>query len=87
VVKSSDPDSLKDSKGKPIIRPYTPISPSDKESELVLLVKKYDNGNASKYIHSLKPGESLSMKGPFPKWDYKINEFDEVALIGGGSGM
>jgi len=87
VVKSTDPDALKDSKGKPIVRPYTPISPSEKQGELVLLVKRYDNGNASKYIHSLKPGESLSMKGPFPKWDYKINEFDEVALIGGGSGI
>ena len=87
MVKSSDPDALKDSKGKPIIRPYTPISSPEKEGELELLVKKYDNGNVSKHIHSLKPGESLSIKGPFPKWDYKINEFDEVGLIGGGSGM
>jgi len=54
---------------------------------LVFLIKKYDNGNASKYIHSMKPGESLSIKGPFPKFDFKINEFDEVALIGGGSGI
>jgi len=87
VVRSSDPEALKDPKGKPIIRPYTPISPSDKEGELVFLIKKYDNGNASKYIHSMKPGESLSIKGPFPKFDFKINEFDEVALIGGGSGI
>lgn len=87
VVKSSDPEALQDAKGKPIVRPYTPISPSDKEGELVLLVKKYDNGNASKYIHSLKPGETLGIKGPFPKFDYKANEFEEVGLIGGGSGM
>ena len=87
MVKSSDPDVLKDAGGKPIIRPYTPISPSDKQGELVLMIKKYDNGNASKYIHSLKPGDSLSMKGPFRKWDYKINEFEEVGMIGGGSGM
>jgi len=87
VVRSSDPEALKDAKGKPIVRPYTPISPSDKEGELVLIVKKYDTGNASKHIHSLKPGDSLSMKGPFPKWDYKINEFHEVGLIGGGSGI
>jgi len=87
VVKSSDPEALKDAKGKPIVRPYTPISPSDKEGELVLMIKKYENGNASKHIHSLKPGDSLSFKGPFPKWDYKINEFDEVGLIGGGSGI
>lgn len=54
VVKSSDPEALKDKKGKPIIRPYTPISPSDAKGELALLVKKYDNGNASKHIHDLK---------------------------------
>ncbi|KAJ8515439.1 hypothetical protein ONZ45_g7137 [Pleurotus djamor] len=97
VVKSSDPNALVNDKGKPIIRPYTPISPPDLKGELTLLVKKYDTGNASKYIHSLKAslfhrlaiyeGDTLAMKGPIPKWPYKINEFDEVALIGGGSGI
>ncbi|THV06483.1 cytochrome-b5 reductase [Dendrothele bispora CBS 962.96] len=87
IVKSSDPEALKDSKGKPIIRPYTPISPSDLPGELTLLVKKYDNGNASKHIHSLKEGDTLSIKGPIPKWPWKMNEFDQVALIGGGSGI
>jgi cytochrome-b5 reductase len=54
VVKSSDPEALKDANGKPIIRPYTPISQPDEKGELALMVKKYQNGNASKYIHSLK---------------------------------
>ena len=54
IVKSSDPEALKDAKGKPIIRPYTPISGPDHKGELVLLVKKYDEGKASKYIHELK---------------------------------
>ena len=54
AVKSSDPEALKDANGKPIIRPYTPISPSDAKGELTLLVKKYDSGNASKHIHLLK---------------------------------
>jgi cytochrome-b5 reductase len=71
VVKSSDPEALKDPKGKPIIRPYTPISPSNKKGELTFLVKRYDAGNASKHVHSLKPGESLSIKGPIEKWPYK----------------
>ncbi|KAG6832099.1 hypothetical protein H0H93_013599, partial [Arthromyces matolae] len=54
VVKSSDPEALKDAKGKPIIRPYTPVSSPTKRGEFSLLVKKYENGNASKYIHELK---------------------------------
>jgi len=87
VVKSSDPEVLKDAKGKPIIRAYTPISPSDAEGELTLLVKKYDSGNVSKHIHSLSLGNYLSIKGPISKWPYKTNEFDQVALIGGGSGI
>ncbi|KDR85519.1 hypothetical protein GALMADRAFT_234435 [Galerina marginata CBS 339.88] len=87
VVKASDPEALKDAKGKPIIRPYTPVSHSDATGELVLLVKEYENGNMSKYIHTLKEGDTLAMKGPIPKFPYKANEFDEVALIGGGSGI
>ncbi|KZS93256.1 cytochrome-b5 reductase [Sistotremastrum niveocremeum HHB9708] len=87
VVKASDPEALKDSKGKPIIRPYTPVSPSDAPGELAFLIKKYDSGNASKYIHELKVGDSLAIKGPIAKFDFKINQFDEVGLIGGGSGI
>ncbi|RXW18572.1 hypothetical protein EST38_g7283 [Candolleomyces aberdarensis] len=87
IVKSSDPEVLKDAKGKPIIRPYTPISGPDHKGELVLLVKKYDEGKASKHIHELKEGETLSLKGPISKFPYKANEFEEVALIGGGSGI
>ncbi|KAF9444346.1 ferredoxin reductase-like protein [Macrolepiota fuliginosa MF-IS2] len=87
VVKSSDPEALLNDKGKPIVRPYTPISPPDQPGELTFLIKKYETGNASKYIHALKEGETLALKGPIPKFPYKENEFDQVALIGGGSGI
>ncbi|KAL4067277.1 hypothetical protein V8B97DRAFT_1976861 [Scleroderma yunnanense] len=84
VLKS---DNFKDANGKPIARPYTPISPSDAEGELTFLIKKYENGNVSKYIHSLAPGDTLDVKGPLPKWPWKMNEFDEVGLIAGGTGI
>ncbi|KAG5340556.1 hypothetical protein C0989_001242 [Termitomyces sp. Mn162] len=87
VVKASDPEALKDAKGKPVIRPYTPISSPDHKGDFSLLIKKYETGNASKYIHELKEGDTLSFKGPIAKFPYKANEFDEVALIGGGSGI
>ena len=98
--------ALKNDKGKPVIRPYTPISPSNAPGELTFLVKQYPQGLASVHIHNLKPGDTLSIKGPILKFPYKskqstfscappiyralfvsVNEFDEVALIGGGSGM
>ncbi|KAI5119717.1 hypothetical protein M0805_001431 [Coniferiporia weirii] len=87
VVKSSDPEALKTSKGKPVIRPYTPISPSDAPGELTFLIKRYQEGLASVHIHSLKPGDTLSIKGPILKFPYKVNEFKHVGLIGGGSGI
>ncbi|KAF8167564.1 cytochrome-b5 reductase [Crassisporium funariophilum] len=87
VVKASDPEALLDSKGKPIIRPYTPVSPPDAPGELALLIKRYESGNMSKHIFTLKEGDTLSMKGPITKFPYKANEFDEIALIGGGSGI
>jgi len=87
VVKSSDPEALKDDKGKPIIRPYTPVSDANQKGELTLLVKKYDAGIVSKHIHSLKEGDTLAIQGPYPTFPYTVNEFDEIALIGGGSGI
>lgn len=49
--------------------------------------KKYETGNVSKHIHSLKVGDTLKIKGPLPKWPWKMNELEEVGLIGGGSGI
>jgi len=87
IVKSSDPEGLKDAKGKPVIRPYTPISRSDTPGELTFLIKKYENGLASGYIHGLKPGDKLAIKGPIQKFPYKDNEFEEVGMIAGGTGI
>lgn len=54
LVKAAEPEALNDPKGNPVIRPYTPVSSADKTGELVFVIKKYDTGVMSKYIHSLK---------------------------------
>ncbi|KAH8099858.1 ferredoxin reductase-like C-terminal NADP-linked domain-containing protein [Cristinia sonorae] len=90
VVVKSAPDAANPSltdKGKPVIRPYTPISPPDQEGELTFLIKRYEQGKMSQHIHSLKEGEKLSIKGPIMKFEYKTNQFDEVGMIAGGSGI
>jgi cytochrome-b5 reductase len=87
VVQASNPEALTDPKGKPIIRPYTPISPPDRKGELAFLIKRYEDGKLSHYFHTLKEGDSLALKGPILKFPYKANELDEVALIGGGTGI
>ena len=57
-----------DEKGNLAVRAYTPISSPEREGELTLLTKKYENGVISKYVHErLKPGGTLAIKGPISK--------------------
>ena len=61
-----------DKKGNLAVRPYTPISRPEHEGEIVLLIKKYEKGVVSKYVHEqLKPGDTLAVKGPITKFPYK----------------
>ncbi|KAI0246415.1 cytochrome-b5 reductase [Lactifluus subvellereus] len=72
-----------DKKGNLAVRAYTPISSPEQEGELVLLIKKYENGVISKYVHEqLKLGDTLPSRARS-----RANEFEHVALIGGGSGI
>jgi cytochrome-b5 reductase len=72
---------------KPTIRPYTPTSHPDEKGTIELLVKKYPNGPMSEHIHSLKPGDTLSMKGPIPKYPWSPNKHDHITCIAGGTGI
>jgi cytochrome-b5 reductase len=35
------------------------------------MIKKYDDGKLTPYIHTLKVGDKLAFKGPIKKWAYK----------------
>ncbi|KAG9100951.1 NADH-cytochrome b5 reductase [Ceratobasidium sp. UAMH 11750] len=83
----SDPNAPKDKKGNPVGRPYTPISNREQEGEVTFLIKRYDTGVLTPYIHNLKPGDKVDVKGPIVKRPWKINEFEQVTLIAGGSGI
>ncbi|KAJ3215049.1 hypothetical protein HDU67_000938 [Dinochytrium kinnereticum] len=77
--------------GKPdvVIRAYTPVEDpaAGYTGTFDLIVKKYPNGPMSTHIHSLKPGETLEMKGPIKKYEYIPNKDKHIALIAGGSGI
>eukprot|EP01114_Cavostelium_apophysatum_P004839 TRINITY_DN1524_c0_g1_i1.p1 TRINITY_DN1524_c0_g1~~TRINITY_DN1524_c0_g1_i1.p1 ORF type:complete len:337 (-),score=95.05 TRINITY_DN1524_c0_g1_i1:18-1028(-) len=72
--------------GKDVARPYTPLD-SQTTGHFDLLVKKYANGVASSYIHGLKVGEKLGVKGPFTSYPYKANVKKEIGMIAGGTGL
>ncbi|KAE8264698.1 hypothetical protein A4X09_0g6884 [Tilletia walkeri] len=87
VVKAVN-DGLKDSKDKPVIRPYTPITSPETPGHIDFLVKKYEQGTMSKHIHNLQPGDKLAIKGPIEKFQFdRPNIFEEVGLIAGGTGI
>lgn len=61
--------------------------PVDAQGYLDFIIKKYPNGPMSEHVHALKPGESLDMKGPIPKYPWAPNKHNHIALIAGGTGI
>lgn len=51
-----------------------------------LIIKQYPNGPMSTHIHNMKPGETLDIKGPIKKYEYKANEFNHIGMLAGGTG-
>jgi len=73
--------------GKDEVRQYTPISTEDTLGEFDLLIKSYPDGKMSKHITSLKVGDSLDFKGPFPKFPYEANSKKAIGMVAGGTGI
>lgn len=51
-------------------RAYTPLAmlARGEASALTFLVKRYTDGEMSRYLHRLRPGASVSLRGPVPTW-------------------
>jgi len=78
--------------GKPIIRPYTPVSEPETKGYMDLVVKCYPDGAMSKVFAGLKVGDSIDIKGPIPKIQVtpgKIGDRDvrTVGMLCGGTGI
>jgi cytochrome-b5 reductase len=52
-----------------------------------LLVKRYPNGRASGYLHSLQPGDKLFILTTLPDYKWKPNSYPHISLIAGGCGI
>lgn len=68
-------------------KPYTPITTDDQLGYFELMVKGYPTGLVSKYLCSLSPGDTIDVKGPFPKLAYTANMKKHIGMIAGGSGI
>ncbi|KAK6455212.1 uncharacterized protein RJT20DRAFT_55481 [Scheffersomyces xylosifermentans] len=68
-------------------RPYSPISEDNEKRTFELAIKTYPNGKASQSFNALSVGDTVSFMGPKQEYDYKPNETERIALIGGGCGI
>lgn len=72
----------------PVFRPYTPISDPKDRGSLQLLVKHYPQGRASTYLHTLQPGDKLSIRGPLPGYAYTPSPAPrDILFVAGGAGI
>jgi cytochrome-b5 reductase len=70
-----------------VMRPYTPISRPDVKGYLELAVKTYPEGKMSQHMAKMKIGDTLDFKGPIVKLPYKANEYKEIGMVAGGTGI
>ncbi|SCZ87356.1 BZ3500_MvSof-1268-A1-R1_Chr2-2g04822 [Microbotryum saponariae] len=77
-----------------IQRPYTPLnisflnplpSESSPSTTIQLLIKRYDDGEVSRYLHRLGPGDQVQIRGPMLTAD--LPKVDRIVFIAGGTGI
>lgn len=73
--------------GKEVVRSYTPISNDTLKGHIDLVIKTYPNGNISKHLAELALGDEVLIRGPKGSFDYKPNEYKQLNMIAGGSGI
>jgi len=86
TVSSALVTRFKGADGKDVVRPYTPIH-TNEPGVLTLLIKNYEKGVMSKHIFEMKVGDKLDIKGPIPKKPWVANQYKEIGLIAGGTGI
>lgn len=76
-----------DGQPKEVVRSYTPISSDEDHGYFDLLIKSYPTGNISKYITTLKIGQTLKVKGPKGAMVYRPGLVRHFGMIAGGTGI
>jgi cytochrome-b5 reductase len=82
-------DGPLDGEGKPVIRPYTPVSTNAMTGKFELMVKVYPDGKMSQHLDQLEVGKPVHFKhvGGNVKIQYPFNSKPEIGMIVGGTGI
>ncbi|KAF7331847.1 NADH-cytochrome B5 reductase [Mycena kentingensis (nom. inval.)] len=68
-------------------RPYTPLHGIDDEGRMLFWVKQYPKGEVGRWLHSKHVGDTLEFRGPLTTWNWKEDDWDEVVMLSGGTGI
>ncbi|KAG4302886.1 hypothetical protein PCANB_000856 [Pneumocystis canis] len=68
-----------------IQRYYTPISLDP--LNVTLLVKCYEDGEVSRWIHRKRVGDRMQLRGPFLEWAWDDYRWKRILFIAGGTGI
>jgi cytochrome-b5 reductase len=67
------------------MRAYTPVHSTEKDQETFqLLIKRYEDGQVSRFMHSARPGKKIEMRGPVLVWPgsrQDLNQWDEIGMV------
>ncbi|KAF9901895.1 hypothetical protein EC991_005572 [Linnemannia zychae] len=73
------------------MRAYTPVHSTEADQETVqLLIKKYSEGQVSRFMHSARVGQMIEMRGPVVIWPggrEDLKQWDEIGMVAGGTGI
>jgi cytochrome-b5 reductase len=70
-----------------VMRAYTPTSHPNQNGYFELLIKSYEMGKMSPYLHSLEVGALVDIRGPVGRFKYKPNMYNKMGFIAGGTGL
>ncbi|KAJ2592319.1 NADH-cytochrome b5 reductase [Coemansia sp. RSA 1797] len=73
--------------GSPVARSYTPTSTDNDRGYFELVVKTYESGAVSSYLHHMQVGDEVSVRGPRGTFQYKPNMVRALGMVAGGTGI
>lgn len=62
-------------------RTYTPLEGVDKDGQIHFWIKKYDNGEVGRWLHSKHIGDTVEIRGPIKTWIWKEDTWDEIVMV------
>ncbi|KAG0377244.1 NADH-cytochrome b5 reductase [Mortierella sp. AD032] len=73
------------------MRAYTPVHSTEADQETVqLLIKRYSEGQVSRFMHDAREGQMIEMRGPVVIWPggkEDLKQWDEIGMVAGGTGI